>query len=215
MTRADSSFPSHSRQRVLLVEGQDDRHIVEHLYWKRFGVKPPFDVVDKEGYSRLRDAIGPELKAPGRQVVGIVVDANDDLKSRWAAVTDQLRRVRPEIEFGDPTLNGFVVGGEPHIGIWLWPDNQSTGEIEDFVATMIPRDDPVWPLSSRYIESIPVEQRRFPEGKTTRAEVHAWLAVRTEPRRIGTAIRAGDLEANGVLATRFSAWLDKLFGHQV
>lgn len=200
------------------MEGRDDRHVVEHLYWKRFGTEPPFEIKDKEGYSRLRSAIGPEVKVPGRQVVGIVVDANNDMKSRWKAITDRLRQVRPEIEFGDPTPCGFVVSGEPRIGIWLWPDNESSGEIEDFVVTMIPRDDPVWPLSSRYVECIveciPEEHRPFSKGKTTRAEVHAWLSVREEPRRIGTAIRTGDLEVDGPLATRFSAWLDNLFGRQ-
>ena len=214
MTRSDSSLPLQSGPCVLLVEGQDDRHVVEHLHWKCFGAKPPFDVVDKEGYSRLCDAIEPELKVPGRQVMGIIVDANDDPESRWRAVTERVRRVRPEIKFGDPAPCGLVVGGEPRIGIWLWPDNELTGEIEDFVVAMIPPDDPVWPLSRRYIESIPAEHRRFSKGKTTRAEVHAWLAVREEPRRMGAAIRTDDLKVDGTLATRFLAWLDRLFDHQ-
>ena len=214
MTCARSSLPSPRKARVLLVEGQSDKHVVEHLYWKRFQVEPPFDVVDKDGFSRLRDAVGPELKAPGRQVVGIVVDANDDLKSRWTAVTVRVQRACPGMELGDPAPCGTIVSGEPRVGIWLWPDNESSGEIEDFVARMIPCDDPVWPLSRRYIEGIPVERRPFSEGKTARAEVYAWLAARAEPRRMGTAIRTGDLDVHGALAMRFASWLEKLFGDQ-
>ena len=214
MTIGAPSLPSHQSTRVLLVEGQDDRHVVEHLYWKRFGSAPPFEVLDKHGYQPLCDAIGPELKAPDREVVGIIVDANDDLRSRWAAVTERLRRACPDIEIGDPSLEGTIAGSGPRVGLWLWPDNESSGEIEDFVARMIPCDDPIWPLSRRYIEGIPVEQRPFSEGKTARAEVHAWLAVREEPRRMGTAFRTGDLKIDGPLATRFASWLDNLFRNQ-
>ena len=179
---------------------------------KRFQAEPPFDVLEKDGISRLCEAIKPELKAPGREVVGIVVDANDRPESRWSAVTDRLRHGCPGLEIGGPAPCGTIVGGEPRVGVWLWPDNESSSEIEDFVARMIPRDDPVWPLSRRYIDSIPMGQRSFSEGKTARAEVHAWLAARAEPRQMGTAIRAGDLDVSGALATRFAQWLEKLFG---
>ena len=214
MSCARSSLPSPRKARVLLVEGQSDKHVVEHLYRKRFRMEPPFDVVDKDGFSPLCDAIEPELKVPDRQVIGIVVDANDRPGSRWAAVTDRLRRGCPHMEIGDPVPCGTIIGGEPRVGVWLWPDNESSGEIEDFVARMIPCDDPVWPLSRRYINSIPVEQRSFSEGKTARAEVHAWLAARAKPRRMGTAIRAGDLDVSVALATRSASWLEKLFNGQ-
>ena len=213
MTRGASSLPSHQSTRVLLVEGRDDKHVVEHLHWKRFKSAPSFDVLDQHGYQPLCDAIGLELKAPDREVVGIIVDANDDLPSRWAAITGRLRRACPDIEIGDPSLEGTIAGNEPRVGLWLWPDNESSGEIEDFVARMIPDDDPIWPLSRRYIEGIPVEQRPFSEGKTARAELHAWLAVRAEPRRMGGAFRTGDLKVDGPLATRFASWLETLFGN--
>ena len=212
MPRAGPFPPSSQSECVLLVEGREDRHVVEHLYRKRFDAKPPFDVVDKQGYSNLRAAIVPEVIAPDRRAVGIVVDANDDPDSRWTAVKGRLRRAFPGMEFGTPSPSGTIVNTEPRIGVWLWPDNGSAGEIEDFVVEMIPLGDPVWPLSGQYIEGIAAEDRRFSEGKTARAKLHAWLAAREDPRRMGTAIRAGDLEVDGALATRFAEWLQRLFG---
>ena len=206
------SLPSQRTRRVLLVEGRNDRHVVEHVYRKRFESEPPFAILDKEGFSRLRDAIGPELKAPEREVVGIIVDANDDLTARWTAVTDRLRTACPGIEIGEPAPGGTIVESEPRVGIWLWPDNESGGELEDFVAGMVPGDDPVWPLSKRYIEGIPEKHRPFSEGKTARAEIHAWLATREEPRWMGSAIRTGDLKVDGMLAAQFASWLKSLFG---
>ena len=214
MTDARASLPSPRMRRVLLVEGQDDKHVVEHVYRKCFESELPFDIVDKDGYRPLIDAIGPQIKVPDREVVGIILDADNDLTARWTAVTDRLRRVCPDIEFGSPAPSGTIVGSEPRVGVWLWPDNESGGELEDFVARMIPSGDPVWPLSRRYIDGIPVEHRRFSEGKTARAEVHAWLATRGEPRRMGTAIRAGDLDVRGALASRFADWLEELFSAQ-
>ena len=194
------------------MEGQSDRHVVEQLYRKRLGAEPPFAVVDKKGYSNLRAAILPEVIAPGRRAVGIVVDANDRPGSRWTAVTDRLRKACPGMEFGDLSASGSIIDGEPRIGIWLWPDNGTPGEIEDFVAEMIPRDDPVWPLSEGYIEGIPEKHRRFAPRKARRAKLHAWLAARKDPRLTGTAIEAGDLKVDGALAVRFAEWLEKLFG---
>ena len=90
MTRTEPSLPLEQTANVLLVEGQDDKHVVEHLCWKRFDSEPPFSIVNREGFNRLCEAIGPELKAPGRRTVGIIVDANDDPGSRWTAVKDRL-----------------------------------------------------------------------------------------------------------------------------
>ena len=99
----------------------------------------------------------------------------------------------------------------PRIGIWLMPDNQSPGELEDFVAQMIPGSDPVWPLSQDYIDGIPVRNRKFTHSKTLRAKIYSWLASREDPRQMGLAIRALDLDIDGDLCTRFSNWLNRLF----
>ena len=99
----------------------------------------------------------------------------------------------------------------PRVGIWLMPDNQSPGEIEDFVAAMIPDGDPVRPLAERYIDGIPEADRKFAEGKIPRAKIHAWLAAREDPRRMGAAIGAGDLDTEVTLCQSFAAWLRRLF----
>lgn len=116
---------------------------------------------------------------------------------------------------GSPDLSGIIIPETddlPRVGVWLMPDNQSTGELEDFVSEMIPSDDAVWPLSEDYIEGIPLADRKFAENKTQRAKVHAWLAAREDPRQMGQAIRARDLEVNGELCDKFVAWLRRLFG---
>ena len=90
------------------------------------------------------------------------------------------------------------------------PNNEAPGEIEDFVAGMIPESDPVWPRSQAYVDGIPVTDRKF-RGKILRAKVHSWLATREEPRMMGAAIGARDLNCDAPDAVRLVDWLRRLF----
>ena len=195
--------------RVLLVEGVDDKHVVRHLcgHWQNM---PEFDICDKKGFPKLARAIGPELKVSGRRAVGILADANDDLNARWQAIAGRLRQagINPPT---DMTPAGIVIEGRPRIGIWLMPNNESAGELEDFAAKLIPEDDLVWPMATRYIDDIPIAARKFTASKILRAKIHAWLATRAEPRKMGAAIGIGELDATVPLAVTFTDWLRSLF----
>ena len=195
--------------RILLVEGQDDKHVVLQLR-QHHQAMPDFGIIDKEGFPNLRESIVPEIKVSGRQVVGILVDANDDMRARWQELTNRLRSVNIQSP-QSPNPDGTIIYSQPRIGIWIMPDNASAGELEDFAVRMIPDEDQVWPLSQRYIEKIPQADRKFSEKKKLRAQLHAWLATRADPRKMGLAIRAGDLKIDGSLCQKFVVWLTKLF----
>lgn len=197
-------------RRVLLVEGPDDKHVVRHLC-RRHADIPAFDILDKGGFTNVKSAIGPEIKVSGRTALGILVDANRHPARRWAAVAHQLGQAvdQPPTHLG---ATGAVVEGRPRTGVWLMPDNESAGELEDFIERLIPPDDPVWPTAQRYIDGIPTDQRKLSPDKVLRARIHAWLAARAEPRKMGAAIGAGDLDATAPLAIQFIDWVRRLFG---
>ena len=142
------------------------------------------------------------------------MDADDDLEARWKAVTDRLRQ-QLHLNLHDlpaqPEPGGTIIHGRLRIGIWLMPDNRSTGELEDFVGSMIPSGDPIWPRAQAFIEGIPPDDRKFAPGKIQRAKVHAWLATRESPRPMGLSIRAGDLDTSASNTTTFVNWLRELF----
>ena len=92
------------------------------------------------------------------------------------------------------------------------PNNMSSGELEDFVAAMIPKGDPVWPLSEAYVDDIPVADRKFKPGKTLRAKVHSWLATREEPRLMGSAVKAQDFDVTVPYVVTLVDWLRDLYG---
>ena len=203
-------IPSPSDSRVLLVEGQDDEHVVSRLL-ERHESALSFSILNKQTISKLLPSISLEIRASGRQAVGILVDADDNMAARWDAVRGQLSKagISPP---PSPNSAGTIIDGTPRIGIWLMPDNEASGELENFVVKMIPDGDKVWPLSQRYIEEIPEAERKFSEGKKLRAQLYAWLAARKEPRQMGLAIHTHDLEIDGELSNTFVAWLTKLFG---
>ena len=172
-----------NNDRVLLVEGPNDKHVVRHLC-NRHQAIPEFCIRDKGGIERLLEGIGLEILAPSRKAVGILVDVNDNLDARWNAVANRLQEESIEVP-NSPELTGTIIDSNPRVGIWLMPNNTSPGELENFVSEMIPDDDPVWPLSEDYIDGIPEKARKFTEKKILRAKVHAWLATRENPRQMG------------------------------
>ena len=201
---------------ILVVEGLNDRHVIRHLY-ERADADFTFGIHDCEGIDNAINRIQAYVNSPDRPAVGFVLDADDDPIRTWHRVAGQVRSAVPDVQLPiGPDPNGVVIPanlvvGSPRFGVWLMPDNVSPGELEDFVAQMIPPNDNVWPLSCRYVNQIPLAERKFAGTKTLRAQIHAWLAVRENPRQMGLAIRARDLDTDGSLSRNFLTWLARLF----
>ena len=190
------------------MEGRDDRYVTEAIL-EREGPPPEFAILPKFGIGLLLKGMRAEVKVPGRVAVGFVIDANSDPASRWREVTDKLRGVcaLPSA----PSPGGAIVGQRPRVGIWMMPDNGSSGELEDFVRRMVPPDDPLWTLAEAYIAEIPEAMRRFSDQKYGKAVLHAWLAAKRRPGRMAAAIRDEDFETRGEPVQRYVQWLRRLF----
>lgn len=212
------SLPDSALKKALLVEGKNDVHVVNHI--KRISLTPEFCVIpaggidESGGIDKLLAEIDAQIKASDRQVLGIIVDADDDLNARWQDVSNKLVRsgiVPPQY----PAPTGTIIPAQnhlPRVGVWLWPDNQSPGELEDFIKSLIPEKDSVWPLSEEYIDKILAQKlNEFKPRKKSRAQVYAWLAVREDPRPMGLAIKSKDLNAKAPTCATFINWLTRLF----
>ncbi len=201
-----------NESKVLVVEGRNDLHVIEHIRKKELKAID-FGINDRQNLDGLLDAMAPEIKVPGREVIGFVVDANDSIDERWQAVNRKLKDIGI-IAPNKPDKAGTIIGANddyPKVGIWLMPDNKSGGELEDFVQQMIDSDDPVWPRAVSYIEGIPSENRKFKKNKEMKAKVYAWLSTVEPPELMGVAISSGNLHCDGLLCKSFVAWIEKLF----
>lgn len=129
---------------ALFVEGPDDGAVVNALVRKLVGIdlaRRPHKVVktneDGGGASwalREFERHIAEVRPDAR--VGVIVDRDNPTNDHWPAVSELLRRRGMEPRSG-PGAGGAIADG--HFGIWMWPDNVSHGDLEDFVAGMIPQ----------------------------------------------------------------------------
>ena len=201
------AFPS-----VLLLEGQDDYHVVSNLL-DAHDLQDRFSLRPKDGIEQLLGSLAVELKGSDLQHLGLVVDANEAPAARWQKVTDTLRQCGFPNLPPQPDPEGTVVQmeGKPTVGVWLMPDNRVSGTIEDFAAILVPRCDPLWPRAQTCLDSIPGTDRRFAPMHHSKALIHTWLAWQEEPGvRMGAAITRKYLDPRASQAVLFIAWLRRL-----
>jgi hypothetical protein len=199
-------------KRRLLVEGKDDKHVVWGLC-ESYGMPQTFDVEDAEGVDPLLDLVSVQLRGSGIERVGVVADADSEVASRWASIRDLLRTSGYEDVPVAPKADGTILvqEGKPVVGVWLMPDNTTTGMLEDFIASLIPAGDALLSRAAVTIDSIPAEERRFSAVHRSKALVHTWLAWQEHPGSpMGQAIGKRDLDAQAPQAQRFVTWLRRL-----
>ena len=150
-------------------------------------------------------------------VVGIVIDANGCLSGRWQSIRDKLCEVGycnvPE----DPNPKGTILEPSgapfylPRAGVWIMPDNRSTGALENFLMGLIPQKDALRDYAVACVKDLP-KPRRFADKDEPKALMHTWLAWQEEPGRpYGTAITARFLDAGLPQADALASWLKRLF----
>jgi len=216
----------------ILVEG-NDLHVVLQVCMKHglSGLIKGFqDKKESEKYfaikSKRGEPIGKKdllllipdaLQTPDLNVLGIVLDADKDAVSTWQSVCSKLQNSGYSNLPAAPDVNGTILIDPnpdlPKVGIWIMPDNQSAGEIEDFFLQLI--DEEGFHLQrARKVVGDLIEQKQnlFDISNRSKAEVHTWLAWQKEPdRTMGVAIGKNWASAKPPLATRFAAWFSQLF----
>ena len=77
--------------RVLLVEGPDEQHVMWALF-KIHQVPKSFRVVSANGRDRLLDSLAVRLKSSGLERLAVVLDADEDASRRWQQLRDRLSK---------------------------------------------------------------------------------------------------------------------------
>ena len=205
--------PSNAK-RVVVVEGETDRHFVSH-FLDANGLKLNVEVTKRVG-TLLKD-IGPRLKGEPERI-GFVFDANGNPDDRWGEVRSKIVDVVSELEKHIPKKPSsgevWATNLGSFVGMWMMPDNKSAGELEDLIFKMIDDGD-CWKHAREYVEKLPAKERRFPKNKTKKAMVHAWLAVQKKPGGppgavIKKAMDDGYINTNTPEAQSFRDWLQRL-----
>jgi hypothetical protein len=203
--------------KILLVEGKDDEHVLKHISNNRGG--PRFHKVEPyEGVPNLLNAIPVRLKAAGGEaIVGIVIDADTDLNARWQSLCNLLRNAGYQEVPDTPAADGTIINPPsnaflPRVGIWIMPDNQTKGVLEDFLRFMVPDGSRLFDHVTTSVDAIPEDERRFGALAEPKAIIHTWLAWQEKPGKpIGTAITARYLDPDVPQADVLVSWLNRLY----
>lgn len=163
-------------KRVLMVEGPDDEHVVKHICGER-QLGQIETIHPYHGKDPLLEGIGARLKESDVVALGILLDADTDLQARWQAVTDRLKQAGYTDISDAPSPDGTVITAPadsllPRVGIWLMPDNQMPGILEDFLRFLVPVDDPLFAHVEQSLDTMPPAHCRFSELKKPKARIH-------------------------------------------
>ncbi|WP_221389661.1 DUF3226 domain-containing protein [Dyadobacter sp. NIV53] len=201
----------------LLVEGNDDRHVILAICQK-FNLPETFSIVDCKGVVELLKNIPIRIKLRD-QYVGILIDADTDLSARWQQLRDILIPLGYLMQ-NIPDESGSIfksVSSNTVIGIWIMPNNQVNGMLEDFAHILIPADDVSLPYAEEALDNLERNSvTRFSNIHRSKALIHTWLAWQESPGTpMGQAITKSYLNHNHELCISFVDWLNRLFNPDI
>lgn len=216
---AKSTKTSSAKPQQLLVECKNP-----HVIWafceqyqlpERFSVEVPQE--GTEGVEALLNGLAERLKTENLRRLGIVVDADRNLSGRWQSLKDKLSSIGDRDIPQSPPPEGWVGAPSdpflPRVGVWLMPNNQLPGMLEDFVAYLIPPGDTLHPKAEAILQEL--EQaglNRYTLIHHPKALIHTWLAWQKTPGMpMGQAITAQVLRCDCPIALIFIEWLKHLF----
>ena len=155
------------------------------------------------------------LKTANLTTLGMVVDADDKLNQRWQSIRNSFLRLGYDDFPPSPQTDGLILTppDKPRIGVWVMPDNQLSGNLEDFIGFLIDSGDPLKSHAAESIDAMEHEgwQRYRPDHRS-KALVHTWLAWQDPPGMpLGQAITAKALNPESPFAKSFVDWIQRLF----
>ena len=196
-----------ANRRILLVEGVDDERVMKHICGNH-GIPHLDEIKEHGGASRLLESVPVRIKASEEgDVVGIVIDADTDMRGRWQSIRDRVTTMGYDDAPDAPAPEGTIIDAPegillPRLGVWGYarqPDRRNSGELLAL---------------SRSTAQCPFGPRGEECGRHSRqkAIIHTWLAWQREPGKpFGTAITERFLDPDVAEARVIASWLRRLF----
>ena len=142
----------------LLVEGKDDLHVISALCKKHI-ISENFNIIACKGIDDLFKVVPTVVINPNFNTIGIIIDADSNISKRWS----KLRNILIGKGFNIPNdlpLLGLICKNtdEVKVGVWIMPDNNLNGMLEDFIRFFIPENDPCLVIANATLEKIETQK---------------------------------------------------------
>lgn len=197
----------------LFVEGKNDKHVVLSLL-SCCGVEENFEIRDCGSDEQALKELGVRLKGSAPQVLGLILDTDSDFNSRWQGLRSFLIRNGYQNAPEKPRKRGTIISinEKVTIGVWLMPNNNAEGMLEDFLISLIPSEHPLFKYVRKCVGEIPDNLRLFRPVHKSKAEVHTWLAWQENPGKpLGLGIQCRYFNTALEPAHEFIQWINELF----
>ncbi len=206
--------PFGKSPRMIVTEGSNDMHVIAALCMKHEVQEGAFTIYDGGSDSQAIKFFNTSLMGSvPPEVMGIVIDAdNPSLEKKWHVLRESLISLGymvPE----RPEPNGTVIEHRnmPKVGVWLMPDNQVDGMLENFCEKMAS------PEHIEYAKECALKAREngigsFVDVHIPKAVIHTYLSWQNSPGKpLGQAITAKVLDHDVEIAHKFTSFLKRLF----
>ena len=214
-----SRIQDHHPNSLLLVEGNDDFHVI-HSLCKQFNIsvrnlenpKGNFSVKDCKGVTELLEQIPVLFKSP-KTSLGIIIDADIDLQSRWESVKNILLKEGFDVPKDLPENGLIVKKGILKAGVWIMPNNNLNGMLEDFISFLVPQDDKLLPIVKNTLEGLEANNlNKYSLTHKSKALIHSWLSIQEEPGTpLGQGITKRYLSTDEETCKHLVNWINELF----
>jgi hypothetical protein len=219
-------FKNKKADKLLLLEGINDCHVVAQLCMKHQLELPKlFSPYNSEGHNEVLEDLEILIFSETRpKIIGIVLDNdqpedNPSVNSRLDAIKSRLLKTGADYQIPKQiNSQGIIIPVSdiyPKIGIWLMPDNQRIGMLEDFLMELAKgKHENSLSFAKECVDK--AKERGFStfrDVQRAKAIIHTYLAWhQPEPgTTLGLSIKAGNLNSHAPLAISFVDWLKKLF----
>lgn len=197
----------------LLVEGNDDQRVIWALC-ELYSIAETFDVIDCEGIEKLFDQIPVRFKQSNVDTIGIIIDADSDILIRWNKLKGILNEQGFVLPKDLPKIGlTLLETGRISIGIWIMPNNDLNGMLEDFMAFLVPSDDNLLPIIKENLNVIENKQmNKYKPLHKSKAIIHSWLSVQEDPGTpLGLSITKRYLTTEDEICLDLVNWMQRLF----
>ncbi|MDD5262905.1 MAG: hypothetical protein PHD76_13760 [Methylacidiphilales bacterium] len=208
----------------LIVEGQDDLYSVvglmqHHIDWPSDrNASPVFiDIGHSVDEILAQDYITTLIKDPTISALGIMLDADEHAASRYSSFKHHCSRLFPKLPKDLPT-QGLIIDNddEKRIGLWVMPDNVSSGALEVFLQYLVPdASAAIWQHAVQSASDARDKGAQYRDCHRDKANLYTWLAWQDEPGQSpGRALTRKILDPSSPNAALFIKWFMELYSLQ-
>lgn len=205
---------------VLLVEGNTEQMVIPELMeangvlWPR--ATPPVHIEDCKSIDQLLhpSRIKLEVQSEATRRLGIVLDADNDPMERWKKIANRLTKYRPDFP-AEPRPEGTImtVAEGPTVGIWMMPNNTTTGMLETMLVAMANAQNAgLLAFAGEQVLAAKSQGARYKQVHLDKAHIHTWLAWQDPPgEQLHRAIQNRVLDPQSAASKPFVDWFKRLF----